>query len=123
MKEEINEWNIAITQTVKQTSDSLTWKTRTINPEVMIVPPENSISVLKQSFLFDKFAIDTSSANVRDVSSRQACHNWRKQLSEHNKPANRRTNEWFTHLSMLSPRERVGGRSWGGDFDIFFKKN
>ena len=88
----------------------------------MIVPPENSISVLKQSFLFDKFAIDTSSANVRDVSSRQACHKWRKQLSEHNKPANRRTNEWFTHLSMLSPRERVGGRAWGGDFDIFFQK-
>lgn len=99
MEEEINEWSIAIPHTVNQTSDSLTWKTRTINPEVMIVPPENSIAVLKQSFLFNKFAIHTSSTNMRDGSRSQACHKMAR-TTEWTQKTRKQSNEWMVYAPV-----------------------
>ena len=81
----------------------------------MIVPPENSVSVLKQSFLFDKFAIHTSSANLRDVSRSQACQKMVRTF-EWTQQTRKQTNEWMVYAPVNVKPQGEGGRSgmgWG----------
>ena len=76
----------------------------------MIVPPENSISVLKQSFLFDKFAIHTSSANVRDVSRNQACHK-KARTTEWTQQTRKKKNKWMVCAPVNAKPQGEGGMS------------
>jgi len=47
-----------------RTSKLHTWETRTVNSEVMVIPPENTISMFHLGLLFHKFTIHASSVNT-----------------------------------------------------------